>query len=68
MPRRKRSDLNPPLKASTVSHRIFTPWQHKVKWQMEQAKAVGHWERYRELYRKLHANTTAARAAKRRPR
>jgi hypothetical protein len=55
MPRRKRSELNIGLNPPPRDHRLtWTPWQHKVKWQMEQAKAVGHWSRYRELWRKLY--------------
>lgn len=43
----------------------FTPWQWKVKWQMEQAKITKNWPRYRELYRKLHRPPAIARAARR---
>jgi hypothetical protein len=42
----------------------YTPWQRKVKFQMEQAAAVGHWGRYRGLHRKLHDPPRRARAAK----
>ena len=67
MPRRKRPELNIGLKPPERDQRQeWTPWQTKVKWQMEQARIGGNRARYRQLLAKLRANTAKARDAKRR--
>jgi len=47
-----------------MAHRPYTPWQRKIKFQMEAAKAAAYWTRYRSLHRKLHDGPRKARAAR----
>lgn len=72
MPRRRRLQLplepGPPPKPLESQNgsgggRAYLHWTRKVKWQMEQAQAVGAWGRYRKLHRKLHGGIRKARQA-----